>query len=214
MMTVTAKRDRFVQEILQFLPAVFVNIPTFGNLMVGMEVIVRTKHVTRRAGINFSAIQIRAATAVTGFERFFRIRAFVRTERRKRAENTCIAAVTRDMRFFDALLDLRKFIFQRRIFAPMNANMTSTQCFPKIIRHFRQQQTVGDDENPRMRISFARDADEIVYLRMQQRFAAHQADGTNGKFFRKRPYVLRILLQIRKRRFGHQRTKVRTTFTV
>lgn len=54
MMTITAKRDRFIQKTLQFLPAVFVNIPTFGNLVVGMKILVRAKHVTGRAGAKFS----------------------------------------------------------------------------------------------------------------------------------------------------------------
>ena len=56
MMTKAAKRNRFIQKTLQFLPAVFVNIPTFGNLVVGMKILVRAKHVTRRAGVEFPAV--------------------------------------------------------------------------------------------------------------------------------------------------------------
>ena len=56
MMTIAAKRNRFIEKTLQFLSAVFVNIPTLGNFMVGMKILVRTKHVTRSAGIEFSAV--------------------------------------------------------------------------------------------------------------------------------------------------------------
>lgn len=142
---------------------------------------------------------------MTGLECFLRIRTFVRTECRKISENICFDAVPRNMRTREALFDCTKLILQRRIFRPMDTNSIFTQRFPKIIRHFQQQQPVGDDKNPRMRIRFTRNTYKIVHLRVQQRFAAHQTDGANGKLPRKFTNIFDILLQIREGRFGYQR---------
>ena len=89
-----------------------------------------------------------------------------------------------------------------------------TQRLPKIIQHFQQQQTVGYDKNLRMWVRFACNAHEVIHPRVQQRFAAHQPNGADCQFLWKRPYIFRILLQIREGWLGHKRTKVRTTFTV